>query len=172
MSSSDSGDWATPGTLTTYSRPAADAEKRTSERRIEALAGDPLCRRLMTTPGVGPSTAVRFVAALDDISRFESAHKVEAYLGLAPGESSSSERQQRLSITKAGPSSVRWVLIQAAWVLQRRCRSAAARQLQAWAADITLRRGRQVATVALARKLAGILYALWRDGTTYQLPQP
>jgi len=145
---------------------------RTSERRIEALAGDPLCRRLMTTPGVGPSTAVRFVAALDDISRFESAHKVEAYLGLAPGESSSSERQQRLSITKAGPSSVRWVLIQAAWVLQRRCRSAAARPLQAWAADITLRRGRQVATVALARKLAGILYALWRDGTTYQLPQP
>jgi transposase len=109
------------------------------------------------------------VAAIDDISRFASAHKVEAYLGLVPGESSSSERQQRLSITKAGPSTVRWVLIEAAWSLRIRCRSAGARPLQAWAAEIELRRGRRVATTALARKLAGILYALWRDGTTYQL---
>ncbi len=78
---------------------------RTSEQRIEDLAkSDELCKRLMTVPGIGPSTAARFVAAIDDIRRFESAHKVEAYLGLAPGESSSSERQQRLSITKAGPS--------------------------------------------------------------------
>jgi transposase len=142
---------------------------RSSDRRIEALAKDPLCQRLMTVPGVGCSTAVRFVAAIDDISRFESAHKVEAYLGLAPGESSSSERQQRLSITKAGPSTVRWVLVQAAWAIQIRCRSAAARPLQLWAAAIAQRRGRLIATIGLARKLAGILYALWRDGTTYEL---
>lgn len=149
---------------------AVNERVRASDRRIATLAkDDDVCRRLMTTPGVGPSTAVRFVAALDDITRFESAHKVEAYLGLTPGESSSSERQQRLSITKAGPATVRWVLIQAAWALQRLCRKAAARPLQRWAAEITLRRGRQVATVALARKLAGILFAIWRDGTTYQL---
>jgi transposase len=140
-----------------------------SERRIATLAKDGLCQRLMTVPGVGPSTAVRFVAAIDDITRFESAHKVEAYLGLAPGESSSSERQQRLSITKAGPSTVRWVLVQAAWSLQLRCRSAAAHPLQLWAAQIAQRRGRLIATIALARKLAGILYALWRDGTIYEL---
>jgi transposase len=142
---------------------------RASEKRIEALAAsDELCQRLMTVPGVGPSTAVRFVAAIDDITRFESAHKVEAYLGLVPGEHSSSERQQRLSITKAGPASVRWVLGQAAWALQIRCRSAAARPLQLWASEIEKRHGRRVATIALARKLAGILYALWRDGTTYE----
>src|SRR5712691_2415502 len=82
--------------------------------------------------GAGPSTAARFVAAIDDITRFESAHKVEGYLGLAPGESSSSERQQRLSVTKAGPSTVRWVLVQTAWSLQARCRSVAARPLQLW----------------------------------------
>ncbi len=145
---------------------------RASVRRIEAIAlNDELCCRLMTVPGIGPSTAVRFVAAIDDISRFDSAHKVEAYLGLAPGESSSSERQQRLSITKAGPATVRWVLIQAAWALQIRCRTAAARPLQLWAAEIARRRGRLIATVALARKLAGIGYALWRDGTTYQPPR-
>lgn len=145
---------------------------RVSDRLVESLAKqDELCQRLMTVPGVGPSTAVRFVAAIDDVTRFESAHKVEAYLGLTPGESSSSERQHRLSITKAGSSTVRWTLGQAAWAVQIRCRSAAARPLQAWAAEVTRRRGRRLATIALARKLAGILYALWRDGTTYK-PRP
>lgn len=139
-----------------------------SEKHLATLAEeDPVCARLMTVPGVGASTAVRFLAALDDVSRFPDAHKVEAYLGLAPGESSSSERKQRLSITKAGPSTVRWVLIQAAWVLRTCCRSAQARPLQLWAAEIEKRRGNRIATVALARKMAGILFALWRDGTTY-----
>jgi len=133
-----------------------DEKIRTSEQRIEDLAkSDELCKRLMTVPGIGPSTAARFVAAIDDIRRFESAHKVEAYLGLAPGESSSSERQQRLSITKAGPSTVRWVLVQAAWSLQVRCRSVAARPLQLWTAEVAKRRGKRIATIALARKLAG-----------------
>lgn len=143
---------------------------RTSERLIRSLAdGDEVCQRLMTVPGVGPSTSVRFVAAIDDVTRFESAHKVEAYLGLTPGESSSSESQHRLSITKAGPTTVRWALGQAAWAVQTCCRSPGARPLQEWAAEIARRRGRLIATIALARKLAGILYALWRDGTTYQL---
>src|SRR6267142_990281 len=141
---------------------------RESDKRIETLAKEELCERLMTVPGIGPSSAVRFVAAIDEISRFESAHKVESYLGLVPGESSSSERQQRLSITKAGPSSVRWVLGQAAWSLQVRCHDPAARPLQLWAAEIARKRGRRIATIALARKLAGILYALWRDGTRYE----
>jgi len=146
-----------------------DDKIKASEERIAALArGSELCRRLMTAPGIGPSTAVRFVAAIDDVSRFDLAHKVEAYLGLAPGESSSSERQQRLSITKAGPTTVRWILVQAAWVLQMRFRSSDARPLQLWAAEVAKRRGRRAATVALARKLGGILYALWRDGTSYQ----
>jgi transposase len=150
---------------------ALNEKIRQNEKRIAALAQDDLCQRLMTVPGVGPSTAVRFVAAIDDITRFESAHKVESYLGLVPGENSSSDRQQRLGITKAGPASVRWVLGQAAWVLQVRCRDPRARPLQLWAAEIVRRRGRRIATIALARKLAGILYALWRDGTNYE-PRP
>jgi transposase len=128
---------------------------------------DDTCRRLMTVPGVGPVTAVRFVAAIDQVDRFADAHHVESYLGLVPGESSSSEHQQRLSITKAGPSALRWVLIQAAWALRSRCRKPAAVPLQLWAHRIELRRGKRTATVALARKLAGILYAIWRDGTVY-----
>ena len=128
---------------------------------------DETCTRLMTVPGVGPLTALRFVAALDDVTRFESAHQVESYLGLVPGESSSSERQQRLSITKAGPRALRWVLVQAAWALHLRCRRPEAIPLQLWAHRIEQRRGRRTAIIALARKLAGILFALWRDGSVY-----
>ncbi len=148
---------------------ALTAEIRASEQRFADVAkADPVCKRLMTVPGVGPSTALRFVAALDVVARFAGAHKVEAYLGLSPGEKSSSERQQRLAITKAGPSSVRWVLIQAAWILRTCCRSPAARKLQLWALEVEKRRGKSVAIVALARKLAGILFALWRDGTEFK----
>lgn len=139
-----------------------------ADKAVEAQSeGDDICRRLMTVPGIGPLTAVRFVAALDEVGRFANAHQVESYLGLVPGESSSSERQQRLSITKAGPPALRWVLVQAAWALRTRCRLPAAVPLQLWAHRIELRRGKRTATVALARKLAGILYAIWRDGTEY-----
>jgi len=69
---------------------------------------DEVCRRLITVPGIGAVTAIRFAAALDGVDRFADAHKVESYLGLVPGENSSSEHQYRLSITKAGPASMRW----------------------------------------------------------------
>jgi transposase len=126
---------------------------------------DATCRRLMTVPGVGPSTAVRFVAALDDISRFDGAHTVESYLGLVPGQNSSSERQRRTGITKAGPQALRWCLVQAAWAARR---TRVKHPMQRWADEIEKRRGKRVAVLALARKLAGILYAIWRDGSTYQ----
>ena len=128
---------------------------------------DETCARMMTVPGVGPLTALRFVAAIDDVTRFESAHQVESYLGLVPGESSSSERQQRLSITKAGPRALRWVLVQAAWALRTRSRKPEAIPLQLWAERIEQRRGKRTAIVALARKLAGILFAIWRNGSVY-----
>jgi transposase len=136
-----------------------------ADKEVAQLAKDePICRRLMTVPGVGPVTALRFVAAIDDHHRFPNAHAVESYLGLVPGEYSSSERQQRLSITKAGPAAVRAVLVQAAWSM-RRCRpSDPAVQ---WASEVEKRRGRRVAIIALVRKLAGILYAIWRDESAY-----
>ena len=61
---------------------------------------DPMCRRLMMAPGGGPNTALRFVADLDAIGRFPTPHKVEAYLGLVPGEHSSAQKQRRTGITK------------------------------------------------------------------------
>lgn len=140
-----------------------------ADQEIEELAEkDPTCNRLMSVPGVGPVTSMRFVAAIDDVSRFASAHAVESFLGLTPGENSSSDRKQRTGITKAGPAAVRRALGQAAWVLRL---SRPLDPMSQWAEQIELRRGKHVATTALARKLAGVLFALWRDGTRYQ-PRP
>jgi transposase len=83
--------------------------------QIEALDGrlgeiarkDARVMRMMTMPQIGPVTAVSFVATLDDAGRFRGAHQVEAYLGLVPREWSSSERQRRDHITKAGDSAPR-----------------------------------------------------------------
>lgn len=130
-----------------------------------AARSHPICVRLMTTPGVGPVTALTFVATLDDPTRFARAHHVASYLGLTPGENSSSERQQRTSITKAGSSSMRRTLIQAAWVAFRQC---AGDPMVQWARRLAERRGNPIAVVALARKMSGVMYALWRDRTSYQ----
>lgn len=137
-----------------------------ADRQVAKIAGEhPICRLLMTVPGVGPVTSVRFVAALDDHSRFPNAHALQSYLGLTPGENSSSERERRTGITKAGPTELRRVLVQAAWSAYR---TRPNEPMVAWATQIALRRGKFIAVVALARKLAGILFAMWRDGTTYR----
>ncbi|HEX2844535.1 MAG TPA: IS110 family transposase [Candidatus Limnocylindria bacterium] len=139
---------------------------KAADQQLVKLADEhPVCRKLMTTPGVGPVTAVRYVAALDDVTRFRNAHAVQSYLGLTPGESSSSERKQHTGITKAGAMEVRRALIQAAWAAFRK---APQEPMVRWAAQIAERRGVFIAIVALARKLAGILFAMWRDGTTYR----
>jgi transposase len=138
---------------------------RLADRELAKTAKqDPVCRRLMTVPGIGPVTAVRFVAGIDDITRFESAHHVASYVGLVPGERSSSDRERRTGITKAGSTAIRRVLIMAAWCARRAKRKDA---MQRWADAVEQRRGKFVAICALARKLAGIMYALWREGTVY-----
>ena len=137
-----------------------------ADKQLKELAQQhPVCSRLMTIPGVGPVTSIRFVAAIDDIQRFPDAHSVQAYLGLVPGEHSSSTRQRRTGITKAGPPRVRWTLAQAAWVFRRFNKND---PLAKWAAEVEKRRGKKIAATALARRLAGVMYAMWRDGTRYE----
>jgi transposase len=146
--------------LETLTEQVAEADKELARLAKQ----DPTCRRLMSVPGVGPATAMQFVATLDQVERFPSAHALESYLGLVPGESSSSDRQHRLSITKAGSPRMRCLLVQCAWIIRRTC---SAHPMAAWALEIEKRRGKRIAVVALARKLAGILFAIWRDGSLY-----
>ena len=121
-----------------------------ADAELEKMAkADPICQRLMTVPGVGPVTAVRFAAAVDDVSRFEKAAAVQSYLGLVPGENSSSDRRRITSITKAGSPEVRWTMVQAAWSARRWRKTDA---MVRWALEVEARRGRHVAIVALAPK--------------------
>jgi transposase len=128
-----------------------------SDATIEHLAvQDPRVPRLRSVPSIGPVTAAAFLAAIDDVGRFHHAHQLEAYLGLVPREYSSGDTQRRGPITKAGHSRTRWLLIQAAVSILRRDLPAA-EELRTWALRIAARRGKHVAVVALARRLAGIL---------------
>lgn len=129
-------------------------------------AADPVVGRLMTVPGIGPITAVTYRATLDTVERFRDAGASTAFLGLVPREASSGTRQRKGAITKAGPGPVRALLVQAAWVVWRQRRGRGA--LHAWVEGVSARRGRRIAIVALARRLARMLYAIWRDGTVYQ----
>jgi len=139
----------------------AEADKELDE----ITAQETRFRNLMTVPGVGPVTALRFVATVDDVGRFRRAHALQSYLGLTPGENSSSMRERKTSITKAGAPEVRWLLVQAAWCAWR---TRPGDPMVKWANQVASRRGIQIAIVALSRKLSGILYAILRDGSQYQ----
>src|SRR5881392_1199664 len=136
------------------------------QRLAELERTDPSVALLMTAPGIGAVTASALVATIDDVQRFASAHQFEAYLGVVPGERSSGELRRIGPITKAGNRRARWLLVEAAWRILR-SKDPASAPLRAWARPIAARRGPRIAAVALARRLAGILYAMWRDSVPY-----
>jgi transposase len=147
--------------------PVLTREITAADARLAALAaGDPVIARLATAPGVGVITAAGVVAVLDDITRFRDAHAVEAYLGLVPSEDSSAERRRLGHITKAGNARARWLLVEAGWRVLR-SKAEAPATLRAWGRAIANRRGPRIAAVAVARRLAGVLYAMWRDAAAY-----
>jgi len=132
----------------------------------ELAKNDPDAKRLMTIPGVGPTVAVTFLAAVDSIDRFKNPHGLESYFGLTPGEHSSSDSKHRTGLTKAGSTAVRSLMVQAAWSAVR---SRPNDPMVLWAANIIRRNNKKnVAVVALARKMVGIMFALLRDKTNYQ----
>lgn len=138
---------------------------RGMDARLKArVAADPIVMRLQTVPGVGLVVATTFRAFVDRDERFAHAGQVSAAIGVVPREDSSAERRHRGHITKAGPRELRSLLVQAAWVCWRHPGSAT---LRAWADQLAARRGKRIAVVALARRLARILFAVWRDATVF-----
>jgi transposase len=141
------------------------------EKLAVMVEADEEMKRLCTMPSVGPVTAAAFVATIDDAKRFDGPHQVQAYLGLVPSERSSGEKQQRGRITKTGNGKVRRLLVQVA-LSTMRLKKAASKPLWEWAGRIEEKRGRKVAAVALARKTAGILFAMLRDEATFKARGP
>jgi len=151
--------------LTTVTTLTAGIEA--SEAQLVALTRtDPRVTALQSVPCVGPITAAAFVATVDDAGRFRDANQVTAYLGLVPRDRSSGEGRRSGHITKAGPVRMRWLLVQAAWRLLR-AKTAGAHALRQWGEGLVARRGKGIAVVALARRLARLLFALLRDSSTF-----
>lgn len=143
---------------------SAEPQIRALDAKLKAmLESVDIGQLLMTCPGVGPIVACSFISVIDEAGRFRNAHQVEAYLGLVPSESTSGKRKLG-SITKAGNAYLRAMLVQAAWhVLRARASSV----LKLWGMAIAAKKGKRVAVVAIARRLAGILWAMWRDNKPY-----
>src|SRR5271165_2856564 len=123
----------------------------------------PLAQRLMTHPGVGPLTALAFVLIIGNAERFQCGKQITSYLGLAPLEESSGNRRRLGHITKQGSSILRFLLVEAAQVTVR--------SLPEWRSKyshLMMRRGRKIAKVDMARRLAVRLYWMMRQRWDYQ----
>jgi transposase len=117
----------------------------------------------MTHPGVGALTAVAFVLIIREAHRFGCGKQIASYLGLVPAEDSSGERRRLGHISKQGNSLLRFLLVEAVQVTVR-CDPRWRNQFF----HLAMRRGRKIAKVAMARRLAVRLYWMWRRGWNYE----
>jgi hypothetical protein len=128
-------------------------------------AADPLCRRFMEIPGVGPIAALSFRAGVDDPMRFSSSRVVGAHFGLTPKKWQSGTIDMEGSISKQGDVDVRTALCEAAASMLLRSKKWTA--LRAWGLRIAKRSSMKNAMIAVARKLAVIMHRMWIDGSDY-----
>ena len=123
----------------------------------------PEAQRLRTHPGVGPLTALAFVLIIGRADRFQCGKQIASYLGLVPLEESSGNRRRLGHITKQGNSLLRFLLVEAAQVTVR--------SIPEWRSKyfhLAMRRGRKIAKVAMARRLAVQMYWMMRKGWDYE----
>jgi transposase len=133
---------------------------------LEIVRNDEVCRRLMTTPGVGPVVALTFRATVDVPSRFSNSKAVGAAFGLTPCRQQSGEIDRMGGISKCGDALMRETLFEAALVLMTHSRKWS--WLKAWGMKIARHRGMKRAIVAVARRLAVIMHRMWVDGTEFR----
>lgn len=136
------------------------------KRLLDLVREDPLCRRLMTAPGVGPVIALTFQATVDIPTRFPRSRLVGAHFGLTPKRYASGETDHSGRVSKCGDATMRTALFEGAQALlvctKKWC------SLKAWGMAVARRRGMKRAIVAVARKLATILHRMWLDNTEFR----
>ena len=146
------------------------AQIRTYDRQLRVIAREhAVSRRLMTVPGVGHLTALAFLSTIEDPTRFKRSADVGPYLGLTPKIYQSGEVDRSGRITKTGDSMTRSYLVEAANVLLVKIDRPV--PLRLWGLRIMERAGLKKAQVAVARKLAVLMHAMWSDGTEFEWAQ-
>jgi len=140
--------------------------ERLTKRVLKAVRLEPICRRLMSVPGIGPLTALAFRATIDQPERFRRSRDVGAHLGLTPRRYQSGETDIQGRISRCGDELARTALYEAAHTLLTRCKKWST--LKAWGMRVAQRRGMAKARVAVARKLAVILHRMWSDQSEFR----
>jgi len=123
----------------------------------------PAAQRLMTHPGVGALTALAFVLIIGEAGRFQCGKQIAAYLGLVPEEDSSGDSRRLGHISKQGSGLMRFFLVEAAQVTVRSDGEWRSKYFH-----LAMRRGRKIAKVAMARRLAVRLFWMWRKQWDYE----
>jgi transposase len=141
-----------------------EARIKSIERQLEALAKEiPTVRYLRSIPGIGLLTATALYAFVGEVRRFPTARHFASYLGLTPKEHSSGNQRRLGRISKRGDTYLRTLLTHGARAVLRAAHVAdSPSRLHAWALGVQQRRGHNVAAIALANKLARIVWAIWR----------
>jgi transposase len=162
-----------------FPRLAAIAEPLLSVRRVmrqqfaalhkmllDTVRDDPVCRRLMTAPGVGAVVALTYRATVDQPQRFVHSRAVGAHVGLTPKRYQSGETDYDGGVSKCGDALLRTMLYEAAHSLL--IHSGKWSWLKAWGMRVAQRRGIRRAIVAVARRLAVVLHRMWVDGSEFR----
>jgi len=139
---------------------------RLHREMLKIARADMVCRRLMTTPGVGALVALTYRSAVDDPSRFGKSAATGAYFGLTPKKYQSGETDRDGGVSKVGDGMVRTALFEAAHIMLTRATRFSS--LKRWALGVAQRRGMKRAKVALARKLGVVLHRTWVDKTDFR----
>jgi hypothetical protein len=145
-----------------------EQELASLDEQLVAIAGDESrVRLLMTLPGVSHVVAVGLLAALGDVSRFRDGNHAASYLGLVPITRQSGNHCYHGHITKAGNSQARWLLTQSCQHVARH-----PGPLGAFFRRLAKRKNRQVAIIAVARKLVTIAYLMLKNNEPYRYAKP
>jgi transposase len=137
-----------------------------TRRLINIARTDQTVKRLMTAPGVGVLVALTYISVIDEPKRFTKSSSVGAYIGLTPRRFQSGQDDYTGHISRCGDRLLRSYLFEAAGIILHRVTKWS--PLKSWGTRIAKRIGTKKATVAVARKLAGILFCMLRDGKEFQ----
>jgi transposase len=139
-----------------------------SDKLILRIAEDlEPCRRLLAIPGIGPITATATIAAIGNGAAFKKGRGFAAWLGVVPGEHSTGGKQTLTGTSRRGNKYLRKLFVQGAHsvLLQKTKQSTG---LSMWLAQLTSRKRIQVATVAMANKMARMVWAVLSKGEAYR----
>lgn len=145
-----------------------DEQLEEVEESLDAeIEGDKNVEKLMEIPGVGKQLAASFIGFLGDGSRFPNVSTIGAATGLVPRIDISSTIKRLGHITKCGNTNLRSLLILAAWSHVRSNGGGAIKDKYLYMTQVQ-NKGKKIAIVAVARKLAELMYTLLKNGTSYE----